>query len=90
MSNSAVGVGRHLECLGDSFVERLALDGGNLELERACAAGTVTSGESAGAPGRTTVNLRQICELAEGMSVSKRYIDDSMVCESTHGSDGSC
>lgn len=39
--------------LGDLLPERLALDGSDLELERGGLAGSVSAGESTGAPGGT-------------------------------------
>ena len=59
------------ERLGNRLVERLALDGGNLELERGRGAGAVSASEGAGTPWRAAADLREVRELREGVLVAK-------------------
>ena len=67
--------------LGDVLVEALALNGGNLELERRRLPRTVTTGEGAGTPGGATVNLSQVGELSERVGVAERDEGDAVVSE---------
>jgi len=71
--------------LADLFVEALALDGGNFELESGGLARSVRPGESASAPWRSTVNFVQVRQQTECLGVTQRNIDDSVVCEGGHG-----
>lgn len=59
------------ERLGNSLIERLALDSGKLELERRCSAGAVGASEGAGTPRRAATDLREVRELREGVLVAE-------------------
>lgn len=65
--------------LGNNLVELLALNGGDLELERAGLARAIGSGKGASTPGASTVNLRQVGQLAEGLGVTQRHVANSVM-----------
>ena len=75
--------------LGNSVVEVLALDGGNLQLLGGGLAATVRAGEGAGAPGAATVDLAEVSQLGEGLCVAERHVDETVVGECGDGSQSS-
>lgn len=74
--------------LGNRLVKVLALNLGNLELERRGLARAVSTGKSASAPGGAAVDLAQVGELAKALCVAQGYVDDAVVGKSGHGGDG--
>ena len=77
-----------VDMLGGKLVEGLALYFGELDLLGARLARTVRSSESTGAPGGAASDLRQVGEDGEGVLVSEGDVNEAMVGESGHGSEG--
>lgn len=73
---------------GNGLVEVLALDGGDLELEGGGLPGAVAGGIGASTPGAAAVDLGEVAQLGEGLCVAKGHVDDAVMGEGGHGSDG--
>ena len=71
--------------LGDYLPELLALDLGDLELERGGLARAVAASVGAGAPRGATVDLVEVGELREGLRVAEGHEDDAVVDEGGEG-----
>lgn len=71
--------------LGDSLVEVLALDLGELNLLGRGLAGAVSTSEGTGTPGAAATDLGEVSEETEGLGVAEGNVDDAVVGE---GGDG--
>lgn len=74
--------------LGDRLVKGLALDLGDLELLGRGLAAAVAGREAARAPGRATVDLGEVGQLAESGGVAQGHVDNAVVGEGGHGGEG--
>ena len=74
--------------LGDGLVEDSALNGGELKLLRGGLAAAVGTGEGTGTPGAATMDLAKVGDLREGLGVTERNVENSMVSEGRHGGNG--
>lgn len=75
--------------LGDVLVESLTLSLGDRELKSSRLAGTIGTSEGTGTPGATSVDLLQVGQLTEGGLVTQRDVEETVVSEGAHGSNGS-
>ena len=75
--------------LVDVLEEGLTLSLSDRELKFGRLTGTISTSEGTGTPGATTVDLLKVGKLTEGGLVAQGNVDETVVSQSAHGSNGS-